>query len=52
MNATIQANKQFIDFSLNPLPSDLYTENKVLLNSYLTFFFNTERAMRTARQRQ
>lgn len=52
MNAAIQANKQFIDFSLHPLPSDLYKANKVLLNSYLTFFFNAERAMRTARQRQ
>lgn len=52
MNATIQANKQFIDFSLNPLPADLYKENKVLLNSYLSFFFNAERTMRTARQRQ
>ncbi|MBP6256660.1 hypothetical protein KA405_02830 [Patescibacteria group bacterium] len=52
MESYIQSNKQFIDFSLNPLPSDLYKANSVLLNSYLTFFFNAERTMRTARQRQ
>jgi hypothetical protein len=52
MESYIQSNKQFIDFSLNPLPSDIYNVNNVLLNSYLTFFFNAERTIRTARQRQ
>lgn len=52
MQQYIQDNNQIIDFSLDALPEELYTPTPVLLNSYLTFFFNTTRTNRTARQRQ
>lgn len=52
MRQYIQDNRQIIDFSLDPLPEEIYTPTPVLLNSYLTFFFNTSRPTRTARQRQ
>lgn len=52
MQQYIQDNTQIIDFSLDPLPEELYTSTSVLLNSYLTFFFNHADSTRTARQRQ
>ena len=52
MHQYIQNNKQIIDFSLDPLPEDIYTATPVLLNSYLTIFQNTTSASRTPRQRQ
>jgi hypothetical protein len=52
MQDYIQNNRQIIDFSLDQLPEEIYTPTPVLLNSYLTFFFNTTRTSRTARQRQ
>ncbi len=52
MQQYVQDNPQAIDFSLDTLPTELYTPTPVLLNSYLTFFFNTTRESRTARQRQ
>ncbi len=52
MQEYIQNNNQIIDFSLDQLPEEIYTPTPVLLNSYLTFFFNTTRTSRTARQRQ
>lgn len=52
MDQYIQNNNQIIDFSLDPLPEDIYAPTPVLLNSYLTFFFNTSRTTHTSRQRQ
>lgn len=52
MQQYVQDNPQVVDFSLDTLPTELYTPTPILLNSYLTFFFNTTRENRTPRQRQ
>lgn len=48
----IADNKQLIDFSLDPLPEDMYTASPIVLNSYLSFFFNTKRNTFSSRQRK
>ncbi len=52
MHAYINANTQIIDLSFDPLPESIYKKVPVLLNNYMSVFFNTTRPDRTARQRQ
>lgn len=48
----VRDHKQIIDFSLNPLPEDIYEPTSVLLNTYLISFFNTQALQRSTDQRK
>lgn len=52
LTSYVQANTQVIDFSLDPLPEDLYNPTSILLNNYFAFFFNTTRSAQTVNQRK
>ncbi len=48
----VKENKQIVDFSLDPLPEDIYTPTPILLNNYFTFFINSARTDRSEAQKK